>query len=352
MILKINDRIRTRKIEFFNEFKLNLKYDSVASTFVFKSYFDPANEQHKDLMAIGHYHLCTIEENNELLLTGFVLSESLNSQAKKELVSFGGYSLPGVLLDCEIPLKAYPLQSDGLNLRQIAEKFVSPFGIQIVITPQAKAAMEEPYAETTAKESQNVKTYLNDLASQKNIILTHDTKGRLVFTKAIPNRLPIFHFEKGLPGVSMGLNFDGQGMHSEITVIKQDEVEEGASSVTSTVFNPYVPIVYRPKVVIQSSTNTNDNEQTAKNILAQELRGLTLNITIDRWILNNKVVMPGNEITVINPEVYLYKKTRWFIEEVELEGNKNHQVAKLKCVIPEVYTGQTPNYIFKGINLR
>ena len=39
LTLYINDRFRNRKVEFFNKFRLQLKHDSIASTFSFIFYF-------------------------------------------------------------------------------------------------------------------------------------------------------------------------------------------------------------------------------------------------------------------------------------------------------------------------
>lgn len=350
MILKINDRIRHRQIEFFTKTQLSLHYDSLFSKFVFSFYFDPDIIEHKEMACVGHYHICTIEENGELLLTGILMSEAFNRPKDRQLVTLGGHSLPGVLSDCEVP-PGDSLQSNGLNLKQIAEKYLKPFGLGMVITPAAAAAMEEPYEEVIGKESQTVKTLLNDLTSQKNIVLTHDEYGRVVFTKAPVNPVPIFHFTKAT-AASMSLSFDGNVMHSDIYVIKQDDTrEDSLQTIDPPLKNPYVPYVFRPRVVVQSSTNKNDSGQTARNILAQELRGLRLTIVCDRWVLNDKIIRPGKEITVLNPEVYLYKSTRFLIESVDLESDENKKVAKLQCVLPECYNGQAPGYIFQGINL-
>lgn len=375
MVIKINDRIRVRTIQFFNNFKINLKYDALASSFAFNFYFDPKNREHIDMACMGHYHFCTIEHNNEVLLTGQILSETFNSSATRQLVSLAGYSLPGILEDCEImdapelppPTRlseqweadatvadnpATQLQIDGLNLRQIAEKLIKPFGLSMVIDSIVADRMEEVFDESEARMSQNIKSYLSQLAGQKNITLSHNNKGQLVFTQAPPFQQSICHFDGSLPVTSMSLAFDGQGMHSHIKAVTQADVDD-VNSTDNMVRNPYViNTVFRPKVIIQNSKSVvTDNALAAKNVRAQELKGLNLTVKTDRWIINNKIIRPGKLISVTNPEIYLFKKSNWLIEEVELEGDEKKQTAVLKCVLPEVYNGQDPQYIFKGINL-
>ena len=352
MELVINDRITNRKITFFESFDITLRYDAVASTFSFSFLFDPNNPDHKDLAAIGHYHIASLYHNKELLLTGYILSESLTDEPSKVPVTISGYSLPGVLEDCQIPTTSYPIQFDGLTLAQISSKVLAPFGIKQIVNPSVASDMNSPYVETEAKSGQTIRDILVDLATQKNIIISHDEQGRLVYTRPSSKQKPIFNFESNIPQTSMKLTFDGQGMHSDITVFQQKDFDVETPATTVAIKNPYVPFVYRPHVVSQTSGNANDTQKAAENIRARELKGMTLQITTDRWIIDNKVIRPGQLLTAINPAVYLYKKSTWFIESVRLKGDSKETIATLGCVLPEVYSGETPTYLFKGINLR
>lgn len=351
MILKINDRIRNRKVDFFNNFTLGLKYDAVGSSFGFSFYFNPDNIEHKEIMCIGHVHKCTIEHNDELLLTGYILSEAFNSSPVRQPVGISGYSLPGVLEDCQIPPELYPLQSDNLSLTEIAKKLISRFDLTMVVDPAVASRMNSLFAKTTASETDTIKGYLQKLAAQKNIIITHNEKGQLLFTESKANQKPIFHFEKNMPSTSMTLSYNGQGMHSHITVMKQAS-SEGGNAGESTIINPYVPFVYRPKVITQTSGSDVDTVQAAKNALADELKsGLSVTIVTDRWEIDKKIIKPNNIITIQNPEIYLYEKSEWFIESIDFAGDQQKTVATIKCVLPEVYNGKYPKYLFEGINL-
>lgn len=362
MILKINDRIRTRTVEYFNNFNISLKYDAVASPFSFGFYFDPDNNEHKELACIGHYHICTVEHNGELLVTGNMLSEDFDSSPVRKLVDIAGYSLTGVFEDCQIPTDLYPLQSDSLSIKEIAQKITNRFGIKMVVDSSVSAAMDTVLTSSTASVSQTVKSYLAELCTQKNIIISHNAQGQLLFTRAKTNLPVIAHFNNSDTGrlvtvngknisTNMRLMFNGQAMHSHITVVKEANADGGNAGET-TIRNPYViNSVFRPRTITQSSGDDNDTEQVAKNALAAELKNIKLTITTDRWEIDGKIIKPNTLITVTNPEVYLYKKSTWFIESVDLAGDSRQTVATLNCVLPEVYNGQTPEYLFKGINL-
>lgn len=365
MILKISDRFKNRRIAYFNDVSVNLKYDAICSTFQVNYYFDPTNVEHKELSCVGHYHECTLHnDNDELVLTGIILSIRFTSEAKKTLVSISGYSLAGVLEDCELPPfdrngAAVPgyLQSDGMRLRQIVTKYADLFKLGVVIQSGATEAMESLYTQSDGKATQSIKSYFTEMLTQKDIVITHDEYGRLVFTKPVRTK-PIFHFEPDkLPATDMSLNFNGQGMHTYYLVMAQQEIEDAAQSPESKpILNPYIPNrrnVFRPKVATMSSKSDEelDPKKAAENLRARELRSLTLTIKMDRWELNDRIIRPGVEISVTNPEIYLYKKTEWFVESVELSGDTEKQVAVITCVPPEAYTGGEPSYPFKGYNL-
>lgn len=345
MNLKINHRLGIVDVDFFSNFELTLKYDSVASVFAFGFYFDPKNKTHAELACVSHYHEAIVQHNGETLVTGFILGQAFKHGAVKELAKFGGYSKPGVLEDCEIPPSLYPLQSDGLTLREIVSKLIAPFKLKMVVDSSVASKMDAAIPVSTASVSQNIKTYLTELTTQRGIVMTHNENGDLVFTKAKKSYKPICHFDAGIPGTEITMSFNGQGMHSDITVMKQAD-SEGGNAGETTIQNPYVPIVYRPKVITQTSGDSNTIEETAKNALAAELKNIVLTIKTDRWEIDGKIIRPDNTITVTDPEVFLYKKTEWFIESVSYTGDAKETTAVLTCVPIEVYNGETPTNMF------
>lgn len=349
MILKINGH----NLNYFNSFTLNLVYNSVASSFSFNFVFEPANELHRSLFKPGTYHKCVLEHNGEVLITGIILSHSFSLSDTKEAASLAGYSLPGVLEDCEIPTTLYPLQSDGLSLRQIAEKFIKPFNLKLVVenensnTPYYKSVSDkadEKIEVSTAYETQSIKEYLNEIAAQKNVTLSHDSSGNLLLTRAKTNLKPLMEFNGNIPGTKIALSFDGQSMHSIITVQKQAD-SDGGNAGESSVNNPYAS-VYRPKVLSQTSGTDINTQEAARNALGYELAKIRLTITTDRWEINGKIIKPNNIVSVQSDELYLYKKSNWFIESISFTGNESSTTAVLTCVLPEVYNNSTPKNIF------
>jgi len=350
MRLSINDRFHVRQVEFFNRFRLDLRYDALASPFNFEFYFDPLNEDHRELACVSHYHEAILDHEGERMLTGYILSQNFTDSSIKSLSQLAGYSLPGLLEDSSIPQDLYPLQYNGLSLRSIAQRLLSRFNLKMIVDPLVSSDMDIVYPETTASEGQTVKAYLSELATQRNIVISHNEFGNVVFTRANTTQEPFVYFDGNTPGVTFRLNFNGQGIHSHITVMKQADVDGGNASQT-TIRNPYVPVraVYRPITIVQTSGDTS-TDKAARAALASELKNITLTINIDRWILNGKLIKPNSIISVKNPECFLFKPTRWFVESVTYSGDADKLTAELKCVLPEVYNGQMPKNIFVDVH--
>ena len=338
-------RVKNRVYDFFDNAVVSLKYNAIASTFSMGAYFNPDNEDHKALMRPCDYAPVEIEHDGELLLTGTLLSHSFSSEAKKGLVALSGYSKTGVLEDSDIPLSIYPLQSDGLAISDIARKLIRPFGISLVVDNSVSSEAGSAYISSNASVSQSVKGYLSELAKQKNIILTHDERGNLVMTRAAVQR-PVFDFDGSIPGVRYQLQVDGQQMYRTAHIVGQSDAD-GGNAREASITNPLVPgSVVREKTQTQSSGDDNDSGLAARNLLSAQLRGIKLTIEIDRWKLGGSVIRPGKIISVRDPELYLYNTTNFFIESVDLSLNSKQETATLTCVLPEVYTGETPTNIF------
>jgi len=355
MKLSIDDRFENRDVKFFNKFSLNLVWNSPASSFSFESYFDPFNIEHKEIYAPSHFHGCKLEHNGELLLTGTILSHNFSQKVTQTMVSLSGYSRPGVLNDCEIPPSMYPLQFDGLSLASIARRLTPRFKVGVVIDPSVSGPMNKSFKVTTASDSQNIASYLSGLAKQKNIVLSHTELGELLFTEADTKSEPILNFDTTdgtVPATDFDLNFNGQNMHSHITMQKQAD-DEGGNAGESTIRNPYVvgSFAYRPTVKSQSSGDDNDTPLAAKRALSNELKDLKLTIKIHDWVVNGKIIKPNNTITIIAPHLFIYNKETFFIESINFTGDETSETAVLNCVLPSVYDDSTPVNIYRGINL-
>jgi prophage tail gpP-like protein len=328
--------VDNKQFDFFVGSSINLNYNSIASSFSFQGLKQLSPEPLS-------YNKCEIyDDNDELLITGTIVNSSNSSTSKPQLNSLSGYSLPGVLEDSTIPVSLYPLQSDNLTLKQIVDKLLAPFELKYVVTDNVSSEFNSKYKKTNSSPDQKIKAYINSLASQKGIILTHDNAGRLVFTRIEPQLLePVATFSEGNPGImEFALVLNGQAMHSEITVMRQASTDNPDAG-EATIKNPYVD-VFRPKTKILTSGDIFDVEKAARNELGSELeQGIRINIK------TTKFVKPGNLIQVKFPSQKINKMTEFFVQQTGIIAEKTGLKYTLLCVLTDVYTNRGVQNIFE-----
>jgi len=358
MELKISDRFDNRIIKYFNEVSVNLVHNSIASTFSFRFNYDYKNPDHKEISCVSHFHDVEISHEGERLITGILLTQSFRHTAEGVEAQFSGYSTSGAMEDCSIPPNIYPIQSNGLSLGQIAKKIGDAFKpkIGVIIDPSVADVVSGSFKSSSTSPTTNVKSYLTQMATQKDIVLSHDEFGNLLFTSANTNGKPILDLDltdenKSLPALELEMVFNGQQVHSHITVMRQASSGKGNAGEV-TIRNPYViGSVYRPKVITQSSGDDNDTKKAARRALGNELRALKFVIKIDRWKIDGKIIRPNNTILIFDPEIYVWHQAKFFIESVSFTGNEKQQSATLTCTLPEAYNDDEVVNIFRDINI-
>ncbi len=369
--LKINvrhtdsDKGKIRSVQRFNNFSFSQKFNALADTFSFDFYFDPRNQETAETVCVSHMHECEIYYNGKKHLTGFILDQRFIDTGKPELATISGYSKAGALNDCDTPL-SQNLETSGLTLRQIIQESIKPFNLKLIVAPGTSAAdtvfidntLDEDIDKTAAETTQNVGSYISELAKQKGLCLSHNADGNVLIKRANTKGTPLFNFDftstdpnndaRKIPVISCELEFKGSGLHTEITVVQQADDEEGTNaSGPVTRKNPLIPIgrsfLYRPRNVIMSSGNQFTVDQCANYEMGKEIRdNVKLKIKLGVAAVDGKLITPDNTITIVNPSVFQYKLainkvSKWYIEEVPTEIQPNSETCTLICVLPFGY---------------
>lgn len=329
--------------EYYNYFSgltINLKLDSVASVFSFDVRFNPNNTAHRKLFKPLQYK--TVELYNDadtLIFTGTILTHGFTSSAAPNLLSLAGYSLPGVLEDATVPVSNYPLESINRSLKDVAERLLGLFGLKLIIDESASTSAAAIYKKSVASPTDTIKTYLAKLTSQRNLVLSHNAKGQVIIYK--PSEAKPVYFFNSENTISMKLDVNGQALHSEISVIRQPSEDNAGVSTADTVTNELIP-VFRPLTKILSSGEDTDVKNAADNQLANELKAINLTINLNR--IEN--INPGAVVEVLNPELFIFNKTKFMVIDAVIKSDAGSEVSELKLVLPETFTAKTPVKIF------
>lgn len=369
MKIKINGKY----IDFFDKVVIQLNLDSVASVFSFVGRYNPENELHREVFRPLSYPIVEIfNDKDEKILTGKIVNHTFNSDKNPNLWNLSGYSLPGVLENSNIPVNQYPLENSKLNLQQITEKIIRPFGLNLVVDSSVYKDAQVNFEKTTAEPAETIKSYISKLAAQRNIITSHDQHGNLKFFRPNIKAKPKERFNKDNT-LQMSLSVNAQHIHSVISILRQpveelenvswyetlkNEVsdflgfgeEEEETKPGYEIYNNRSQIIknFSSKVrILTTGTNTNyDISQAVKNELAAEFGNINLTLNLPE-VYN---LMPGDIVEVKNDEVYLYEYTRLIIHSITTEKTTKGEKMSLKLSIPESFTGTQPSKIFNYKN--
>lgn len=360
----------------FDEVSIESSLDSIASTFTLSAFFDIDDPEHQKVFKPLSYNKIEIfNDDDSLALTGTVLNHDFDSSSVTELATLSGYSLPGVLEDCNIPYSMYPLESLKMNLREVSQKVIKPFGLTLLIDSSVSGIVNQVYPKTVCAPEDSIKDYLSRLAAQRNIILSHNEKGQLLMFRPNIKANSVAVYSE-LNSLSIQLGVSGQGFHSKMTILRQPkmkkkptlknkdvnippvyddngyEVEPPKVVVKTikkrpkpqfydTIENPMIE-AFRPSVRKMSEGEDISTENAVKNYMADELRNIKFVINLERW--DN--VKPGDIIEVESRRLFLNKKSRLMIESISKEQNSESKTMVINAVLPETFTGDIPKNIF------
>lgn len=340
MKIKINNRF----FEHFIDLKLNFSLDTFASTFSFRSYFNPDNEFHKQIFKPLTYPKIEIFDNeNNILLTGYIVNNAFTSTSKPELITVSGYSKSGILEDVSIPLNVYPLEKNNQSLAEISQQLIIQFQINQVIDSSVQNEVNIVYEKAVAQPTESVASFLVKLASQRNIIISHNSLGDLLYFKlsTATNKPKRSYNQENVLSSKIAVN--GRGFHSSISVLRQpSDDNEGVSTVDSVVNNNIIQ--KRSLVKTLSSGEDTDVSKASNNVLASELKALQLQIDLENLDYELKC---GDIIEFQNKELFIYQKQKFIVSEIVYSETASQKNMSLKCLLPEAYSGEQPKNIFQ-----
>jgi len=327
--------------EEFNDLALSVAIDSVASTFAFTGRYDKTNPEHKKLFRPLSFYECLIfDDNNKKIITGSIINHTFNSKDRPELVTLSGYSKGGVLEDCSIPFESYPLESLGRSLKDITERLLKYFDLKLIIHPSVIKDCNLIYTKSCGEPSGTVKEYLSKLSSQRNIVMSHDVDGNLIYSRIDPKK-PSKAFYTKENTLTMSLDIQGQSFHSSITVIKQPSKDGSNASFSDSVSNSLIS-AKRPSVQVLTSGEDGETSKGAKNILSEELKGIKVILNFDRW----EDLHIGDVVEIQNDEIFFDNRTRMVVENLSYVKNSSAETMTVSTVLPESFNGEQPKKIF------
>jgi prophage tail gpP-like protein len=365
MQIKVNGKL----YNFFNEVVISTTLDTIASIFTFTAFYDRTNPDHQVLFKpLSYYKAEFFSNEGALIMTGTITHYSFKSSASIHTVQLSGYSLPGVLDDCQIPYSSYPLQQDNLTLQEIVANLIKPFHLTVITYSDVVKESTQIIAKTVAKVDETIKDYICKVANQKNVVVSHDIHGNVILFRpdvTLPPKLLL----TGTNTLDMSLDIDGTKLHSTITTLRQPSRGTGHNDITDdnyeppegnipgltdnkkgkvfkissidTVTNPLVG-TFRPYVHRLTKLSFYDTHRASLNMRAAELKNIKVLFSLDHW----EPVSVGDVIQVLNPEIFINNTATMILESTSIQQSGERQTMSGTLVLAETFNGDEPQNIF------
>jgi len=258
------------------------------------------------------------------------------------------------LFDCNASASAFPIEYNGLTLKEISDSLTKPFGISSSFVSSLFSSFVSagfgddsdplnPFERVAPKASEKIYSFLARLAKQRNQIISNDVNGDLVYQASVEVGDPVAKLIDGsTPLISITANFDEQNFYSSITGISPSNI--GDSGQSYTVNNPFLEGVFRP-----FTFGADDTDDSTLKAAVEYKAGLMVanaikyEVVVNTWRdTRGDLWRPNTTIVVNAPSAMIYKDFEFIIAGVNFARGVSGDTAVLSLVLPGAYSGEFP----------
>jgi prophage tail gpP-like protein len=332
--------ISGEKFTGFTAYNLNLSYDSF-DTFSFSAPYDPSIKELRDVITPFAFNSCEVYYNDALVFKGTLLTPDPELSDTSSEITLQGYPICGVVNDCMVPPTKYPLQCYGITMKGIADAACEPYSIPVIFDGEVGPEFTEVSIEPTDK----ILDFLSRLAKQRNLLITNNEKGQLVFFNPNPGKTAVFFVEGRSPLISIKPKFKAQDFYSHITGFGKTDAEYPSMSYTFE--NKYLinkGIIRHHSLTIEDSETISDLENSVKAHAGRMFADcVSFELLCENHVNeNNEVFYKGMSVCIFAPSAMIAKETTFIARDVKLSRTVEGKTATLNLVLPGSYTGEIP----------
>jgi prophage tail gpP-like protein/phage tail protein X len=316
--------------------------------------FDPNEPAHRQFFKPFKFQSVQFLVGGQVVFTGVSLGASPNIEPDGVGVSLKAYASCGVLQDCTLPISALPMEFDGLNFRQIAERVAAHFGISVTVDGDPGAVFEDD-GKVSLQASDPVLNFLSSLAAQRNYVLTSKPDGglwarqfvspdgqtdTLIKTQA-PAQLAARLVQGQSPLVSVSAEFNPQQFYSHITALEYADVETGGAAFTAR--NTLCPTLRPLNFAVQDAEEAGVKTAALAKLGRMYAGMATYRVTVATWLdAKGQRWAPGAAVSLHAPGAMVYAPYTLMIRAVDFLRDSTSETATLELVLPVAFTGAQP----------
>lgn len=327
----------------WNGLEITRSLDSFA-TVGFGAPFEPEREGFRSTFQPFSYKPIDLRVGDELLFTGALVGVEPATDPESRTVKVSCYSRPAVLTDVSAPASAYPLELDGLSLRQIAETLAGLFALDVQMDADDGAS----FRRVALDPDQKIHAFLVELAQQRGLVIAETPEGALRFWRSgATTGQPVARLREGEPGVlNVAARFSPQAYFSEITGIAK--TRSGRGGARYTVANPHaLEGVVRPHTFKLDDTDGSDVPAAARAKLGRMFANvLAVEVELPTWRdPRGELWEPDTTVTLEAPGSMIYRPSEFVIRSATLRQDADKLTASLDLVLPGAFAGEAPEVL-------
>lgn len=329
-----------RRFGEWSEIELQFGLDSYSAA----SLSGPWDPERKDLRAAFQplsFPAVTVSVGDELVLTGQVKDVAPSVDATQASVGVTVYSTAHQLTEICAPKELLPLEFNGMDLRQIAQRLAgSATGVSVTFDGGSPGAR---FARARLEPDGKIHDFLRDLAIQRAFVLSDLPSGDLIFRSEAPTGSPVARLS-GQPLGRVSVQFQPSDWFFSITGRACQRAGNAGASYTE-VNRLYRAIYPRTRTASVSDTAAADVPRATKAMVGRMVASVATYTVEDlpTWRdPSGKLWRPNTTLTLTAPGAMIYQETELLIRSVKLNQKGDEETATLELVLPGSFGGALP----------
>ena len=275
------------------------------------------------------YALTTVWLGTEKVLDG-VLYNTITEKSDGITATLEGWTGTADLVDSKLKP---PYEFNKITLNDLILRLIRPFGLTVIFDTDTGGEFDR----VTAEQGDTVESLLVRLAKQRGLLLTVNTEGDMVVTRAKVTGAPVASLEEGITtGVTgWGSTFEGRKRF----LVYRAAGRGPSGGIEATITDPSVPRA-RFQTVRADDTTAGGVEAAARWARNSALAdALTFELTVTDWRTPaGDLWTEGDIVTVVSASMFISEGFNFLLKRVEYKMDGNGRSAVLSFVPPTVYT--------------
>ncbi len=325
----------------WSEIELQFGLDSYSAASL-SGPFDHGRREVRQALQPLAFPRVTVTVSDELVITGKVMDIGPSVDAEQSSVGISVYSLANELTEICATVAILPLEFNGFDLKQIAQRLAgSSAGLAVEF--EGGASPGARFARCRCEPDQVIHGFLVDLALQRGFVVADLPSGDLLFRGEAPTGAPVARL-KGQPLGRVTAQFNPGSWFSSITGRACQRAGKAGSSYTER--NPLFRGIF-PRTFTASVGDTESADvPKATSAMVGRMVASVVTYTVEElpsWRdPSGRLWRPNTTLTLEAPEAMIYRETELLIRTVTLKQTAERETATLGLVLPGTFGGTLP----------